>query len=190
MHVRSVQTFTYASFMLIVCDTHTHFLVPGIIWPLMAVNKVNSWVCLCACVKEGKTVWCMPPQFSDNTVQARCMAVWLSEKESVLKQHSCMYNINGSVCVCCVCVCVCACLLHVCVRVCMYACVWGRSQMDEEEQMDSITELTNIISAQLGVRERLEAIRIISPNSTVSPTDGEFVLGGVWYSHLLSVFLA
>ncbi|XP_070200946.1 uncharacterized protein [Littorina saxatilis] len=50
------------------------------------------------------------------------------------------------------------------------------SRMGEEEQKESITELTDIISSQLGVRERLEAIRIINPHSAVSPTDGEFVI--------------
>lgn len=49
--------------------------------------------------------------------------------------------------------------------------------MTEDERNTSIVELTDVISTQLGVRERLEAIRIINPQSAVSPTDGEVAIG-------------
>ena len=52
-----------------------------------------------------------------------------------------------------------------------------RSKMTEDERNTSIVELTDVISTQLGVRERLEAIRIINPQSAVSPTDGEVAIG-------------
>ncbi|XP_076449966.1 uncharacterized protein LOC143286312 [Babylonia areolata] len=50
------------------------------------------------------------------------------------------------------------------------------STLNEREQIESIMALSDIINTQLGVRERLEAIRIINPKSMVSPTDEEFVL--------------
>ena len=53
----------------------------------------------------------------------------------------------------------------------------NRSKMTEDERNTSIVELTDVISTQLGVRERLEAIRIINPQSAVSPTDGEVAIG-------------
>ena len=49
--------------------------------------------------------------------------------------------------------------------------------MTEDERNTSIVELTDVISTQLGVRERLEAIRIINPQSAVLPTDGEVAIG-------------
>lgn len=69
---------------------------------------------------------------------------------------------------------------------------FDRSKMTEDERNTSIIELTDVISTQLGVRERLEAIRIINPQSAVSPTDGEVAIGKlVWcsryhYQHALS----
>lgn len=50
--------------------------------------------------------------------------------------------------------------------------------MEFEEQQEVITELADIISMQLGVRERLEAIHIINPHCQVSPTDKDFLIGG------------
>ncbi|XP_025087587.1 protein FAM199X-like [Pomacea canaliculata] len=50
------------------------------------------------------------------------------------------------------------------------------SSMEFEEQQEVITELADIISMQLGVRERLEAIHIINPHCQVSPTDKDFLI--------------
>ncbi|KAK7500456.1 hypothetical protein BaRGS_00008363, partial [Batillaria attramentaria] len=48
-----------------------------------------------------------------------------------------------------------------------------RSSMSKEEQHQVISEFTQVISSQLGMRERLEAIHIINPHAKISPTDTE-----------------
>lgn len=47
------------------------------------------------------------------------------------------------------------------------------SQLSGEEKQEALMQLTAVISKQLGLRERLEAIRIINPSSAVSPSDTE-----------------
>ncbi|KAL8591533.1 hypothetical protein ACOMHN_000547 [Nucella lapillus] len=45
------------------------------------------------------------------------------------------------------------------------------SALNSAEQLESMCELTNIISTQLGVRERFDAIKIIDPKCGISHTD-------------------
>ena len=52
-----------------------------------------------------------------------------------------------------------------------------RSSMSNSEQVSVVEEISRIISEQLGLREQLEVIKIISPASNVSPTDTEFIIG-------------
>ncbi|XP_013411787.1 protein FAM199X [Lingula anatina] len=54
------------------------------------------------------------------------------------------------------------------------------SNMTSQEQISTIEELTRIISEEMGLREQIEVIRIISPNAQVSPTDTEFVIELDW----------
>lgn len=49
--------------------------------------------------------------------------------------------------------------------------------MSSEEQVEVVEELSRVISNELGLREQLEVIKMISPAADVSPTDKEFVIG-------------
>ncbi|XP_064603645.1 protein FAM199X-like [Liolophura sinensis] len=50
------------------------------------------------------------------------------------------------------------------------------SKMSCEEQVEVVEELSRVISNELGLREQLEVIKMISPSADVSPTDKEFVI--------------
>uniref|UniRef100_A0A8C4Q7I8 Family with sequence similarity 199, X-linked n=2 Tax=Eptatretus burgeri TaxID=7764 RepID=A0A8C4Q7I8_EPTBU len=50
------------------------------------------------------------------------------------------------------------------------------SAMSNDEQVEYIEYLSRRVSAEMGLREQLDIIRIIDPNAQVSPTDNEFII--------------
>ncbi|KAK2158179.1 hypothetical protein LSH36_175g05082 [Paralvinella palmiformis] len=50
------------------------------------------------------------------------------------------------------------------------------SSLNSQEQCQLVEDLSKIVSKQLGLREQLEVIHIISPETSLSPTDTEFII--------------
>jgi hypothetical protein len=51
--------------------------------------------------------------------------------------------------------------------------------MEEEEKSKILKCLTGIINDEMGLREQLEIIRILNPDSKLKPTDTQYVIGNV-----------
>lgn len=51
------------------------------------------------------------------------------------------------------------------------------SKMSSEEHISAVECLTRIINDEMGLREQLEIIRIITPDKKLLPTDTQFVIG-------------
>jgi hypothetical protein len=49
--------------------------------------------------------------------------------------------------------------------------------MSIEEHTNAVECLTGIVNDEMGLREQLEIIRIINPDTKLSPTDTQFVIG-------------
>jgi hypothetical protein len=49
--------------------------------------------------------------------------------------------------------------------------------MEEEEKSKILKCLTGIINDEMGLREQLEIIRILNPDSKLKPTDTQYVIG-------------
>ncbi|CAM6000208.1 unnamed protein product [Sphagnum balticum] len=49
--------------------------------------------------------------------------------------------------------------------------------MDDEERSRTVEVLTRIINDEMGLREQLEIIRILNPDTKLKPTDTQFVIG-------------
>ena len=53
--------------------------------------------------------------------------------------------------------------------------------MDDEERTKTVKGLTRIINDEMGLREQLEIIRILNPDTKLKPTDTQFVIGKLKY---------
>lgn len=49
--------------------------------------------------------------------------------------------------------------------------------MDDDEHSKTVKALTKIINDEMGLREQLEIIRILNPDTKLKPTDTQFIIG-------------
>lgn len=49
--------------------------------------------------------------------------------------------------------------------------------MSDDEQSKAVEYLTRIINDEMGLREQLEIIRILNPDTKLKPTDTQFIIG-------------
>jgi hypothetical protein len=56
---------------------------------------------------------------------------------------------------------------------------WNKawSKMTNDEHTNAVECLTRIVNDEMGLREQLEIIRIINPDTKLSPSDTQFVIG-------------
>ena len=53
--------------------------------------------------------------------------------------------------------------------------------MTNEEHTNAVECLTRIVNDEMGLREQLEIIRIINPDTKLSPSDTQFVIGNSFF---------